>query len=139
MDIDIAIQSFPLWAQWITSWGMKLYPSYEWLYSVEDYGDFPTTSFTSDKFGIKARQVVWQNWKSWGYRIRKRGIIIEFGLEDVFLLKGMDAYERVTVLKSILHEAILEAPIIGPMMYYPVFQKPVEQKIGNASQVRREK
>ena len=128
VNINAAIQSFPVWAQWITSWGMRLYPSYEWFYSVTDYGDFPT-SFTGDKFGVKARQVVWQNWLSRGDRVRRRGVITEFTVEDILLLNEMDAYKRVAMLKSILHQAIQKAPIIRPGMCYPTFHKSVAWEI----------
>jgi len=130
--IDVAIQSFPIWAQWITSWGMRLYPSYDWSYWVGDYGEF-SACFTSDKFGIKARQVVWQNWLSQGDRVRRRGVIAEFTVEDILLLSEMDAYKRVTALKSILHQAIQKAPIIRPGMCYPTFHKSVAWEIEDSS------
>ena len=143
MNIDAAIQSFPLWAQWITSWGMRLYPSYDWSYWAGDYGEF-SSCFTSDKFGIKARQVTWENWRAShrvGYysRVRRRGIIAEFTVEDILLLSEMDAYKRVAVLKSILHQATQKAPIIRPGMCYPTFHKSVAWEIENTPLARKEK
>ena len=135
--INVAIQRFPLWAQWITSWGMRLYPSYDWSYWAGDYGEFPF-GFTS-KFSVKAYQVVWQNWLSQGDRVRKRGIVAEFTVEDILLLSEMDAYKRVTALKSILHRATQAALVVCPGRRYPTFHRPIAQEIEGTLQVRKER
>ena len=126
MKIDEVDVLFTIWAEWVVRWGRKLYPSFAWGYLV----GYSTSFFTTDKFLVKARQLT--GLLSRGeceYTLRqKRGVIIEFTLEDTLRLQELDPYLRVEILKSILRQAMREAKVVQPGLHYEVFHKSIAQE-----------
>jgi len=115
MGLDNLPDKYDAILSWMSRWARKLYPHWHWTTCTDPRGY--NTLFWSDSIAIKARQVQRQG----GRVVAKRGIIMGIGLEDLFRLRRLSAYEKVDVLKANLHIMLQQAKIVPEGYVYPSY------------------